>query len=279
MSTAGAIGSVLLQISDPHFGTEQAPVAEALVTLVARERPRVLVLSGDITQRARPAQFAAAARFVEQLGVPDVLVLPGNHDISLFNPFARLLCPRARYQREFGPQIEPELDSAALLVICVDTTRRYRHVDGEISAHQVERVARRLEHASAAQIRIVVTHQPLDVPRAEDEHDLVHGREAAVRAWTQAGADIVMGGHIHLPYVLPLSRRYPGMTREAWCVQAGTALSSRVRPGAPNSVNLLRYGDAQASTGPRCVVERWDHSAASSAFERINTTDLLFARP
>lgn len=271
--------SLLLQMSDPHFGTEQAPVVEALSALVARERPEVLVLSGDITQRARPAQFAAAARFVEQLGVPHVLTLPGNHDISLFNPFVRLLQPYARYERAFGSSSEPELDSPELLVIGVDTTRRYRHVDGEISAQQIERVARRLEQASRAQIRIVVTHQPVDVPRTTDEHNLLHGRDAAVRAWTQAGADILMGGHIHLPYVLSLSQRYPGMTRAAWCVQAGTALSSRVRPGAPNSVNLLRSGDAEASAAPRCVVERWDYDVTRSAFARVNATDLLFARP
>lgn len=267
---------MLLQISDPHFGTEQAPVMDALIALVAQEQPQVMVLSGDITQRARPAQFAAAAGFVAALGVARVLAIPGNHDISLFNPLARLLWPYARFSKAFGAQLEPELDTDELLVLCVNTTRRYRHIDGEISAQQRERVARRLAQASPAQLRVVVTHQPVDVPREQDAHDLVHGRERAVRAWTQAGADIVMGGHIHLPYVLPLSHRYPGMTRQAWCVQAGTALSSRVRPGAPNSVNLLRYAEAQEPL--RCVVERWDHSAARACFEKVNATDLLFAR-
>ena len=87
--------SVLLQISDPHFGTEQAPVVDALLTLAHAQRPDLVVLSGDITQRARRAQFAAARRFVERLAPSALLAIPGNHDIPLFNPVARLLWPYA----------------------------------------------------------------------------------------------------------------------------------------------------------------------------------------
>jgi hypothetical protein len=76
--------SVLLQISDTHFGTEQPPVVEALLALAAQQRPDLVVLSGDITQRARPAQFRAAKAFVDRLGAP-VLAVPGNHDIALFD--------------------------------------------------------------------------------------------------------------------------------------------------------------------------------------------------
>jgi len=73
--------SVLLQISDPHFGTERPQVVEALVALATRERPDAVVLSGDITQRARPAQFRAAKAFVDRLGTP-LLAFPGSHDIA-----------------------------------------------------------------------------------------------------------------------------------------------------------------------------------------------------
>ena len=84
--------SVLLQISDPHFGTEQAPVVAALEALAAQQQPDLLVLSGDITQRARPAQFRAARALMERLGAP-LLAIPGNHDIHLFNLWARLRHP------------------------------------------------------------------------------------------------------------------------------------------------------------------------------------------
>ena len=93
--------SVLLQISDPHFGTEQPPVVEALAALARQQRPDLLVLSGDITQRARPAQFRAARAFMDRLGVP-VLAVPGNHDIPLFDLWTRLRRPYARHVAAFG---------------------------------------------------------------------------------------------------------------------------------------------------------------------------------
>ena len=250
--------SVLLQISDPHFGTEQPPVVDALLALAHAQQPSLVVLSGDITQRARRAQFDAARRFVERLPPASLLAIPGNHDIPLFNVAARVLRPYAGFRRVFGNDLEPVHSSASLLVIGVNTTRAWRHIDGEVSAAQIETVAARLRAATASQLRIVVSHQPLQVPSARDAHNLLHGCGPALRRWSAAGADIVMGGHIHLPYVLPLRGRVEGVERDVWCVQAGTSVSSRIRREAPNSVNLLR----QDPDRRRCTVERWDYDAS-----------------
>ncbi|MHB1360954.1 MAG: metallophosphoesterase family protein, partial [Rhodocyclaceae bacterium] len=157
--------SVLLQISDTHFGTEQPLVVEAVVALAAQHRPDVVVLSGDITQRARPAQFRAAKAFVDRLGAP-VLAVPGNHDIALFDLWARLTRPYARYTRVFGANLEPVFSSPDLLVIGVNTTRAWRHKHGEVSTAQIDRVATLLTAASPQQLRVVVVHQPAAVPQA-----------------------------------------------------------------------------------------------------------------
>lgn len=252
--------SVLLQISDPHFGTEQAPVVDALLALAHDRKPDLVVMSGDITQRARRAQFDAARRFVERLPPAPLLAIPGNHDIPLFNLAARALWPYAGFRRVFGDDPAPVHVSDSLLVIGVNTTRACRHIDGEVSAAQIETVAARLRSAQAAQLRVVVTHQPLQVPDACDAHNLLHGHEPALRRWAAAGADIVMGGHIHLPYVLAVHERYSDLERRTWCVQAGTSVSSRTRREAPNSVNLLRH-DAE---GRQCTIERWDYDGRGS---------------
>lgn len=260
--------SVLLQVSDPHFGTEQPAVVEALVALARAERPELLVLSGDITQRAQPAQFRAARAFADRLGAP-CLAVPGNHDIPLLGLWSRLRDPYARYAAAFGAELEPVHRSATLLVVGVNSTRAWRHKHGEVSASQVERVARLLEGAAAAQLRVVVVHHPVVVTRAEDEVNRLRGRHAALARWAAAGADLVLGGHIHLPYVLPL----PGLPRPLWAVQAGTAVSSRVRPGAPNSVNLLRWGGSDTAPGC-CRVEQWDHDTARQAFVPVQANEL-----
>ena len=258
--------SVLLQISDTHFGTEQLPVVEALAAFTAQQRPDVVVLSGDITQRARRAQFRVARAFVERLATP-VLAIPGNHDVPLFDVLARVTRPYGRYREAFGDELEPVHASADLLVQCLNTTRWWRHTSGEISTEQIERVAARVAGASPNQLRVIVVHQPVSVPSAGDVHNLVYRHAAAVRRWADAGADLVMGGHIHLPYVTPL----PGLPRRLWSVQAGTAVSHRVRGGKPNSVNLLRWG-RDAPRG-RCVVEQWDCPAAGPTFECAAVTE------
>ncbi len=277
--------TVLLQISDPHFGTEQAQVVDAVARLAAEQSPDVLLLSGDITQRATSAQFAAARAFVERLRIRNVVAIPGNHDIPLYNPVARLVYPYARYRRAFGNQIEPEYESENALVLAVNTTRRLRHVDGEISDAQIERVARRFERARMAQWRIVLLHQPVAVTRDQDRHNLLHGRDAAIQRWSAAGADLIVGGHIHLPFVLPLRERWPNLQRNMWAVQAGTAVSVRVRADVGNSVNVIRLGVAAArnaavvSTVRSCVVERWDFLPDSARFELVTTNTISVDLP
>ncbi len=259
--------TLLLQVSDPHFGTERAPVVEALVRFAARERPDLLVLSGDITQRATHAQFSAARAFVDRLGIATQIAIPGNHDIPLLNIAMRAFTPYARFQRAFGDELEPVLDAPHWLVVTVKTTRRRRHNEGEISATQRDRVAARLRAARREQLRVVVTHQPVAVYRERDAHDLVHGHAEAIAQWSAAGADLILGGHIHLPYVVKLDLRGDA-TQRTWAVQAGTAVSSRLRHEANNSVNLIRQRD-HASAPRRCDVERWDYAPASDSFERV----------
>ncbi len=265
--------TVLLQISDTHFGTEQPPVVEALVRFAREQAPDLVVLSGDITQRARRKQFRAARAFVDRLGVAALLAIPGNHDIPLFNVAARLFYPYANYSREFGIELEPVFESDQLLVITLNTTRFYRHTDGEVSNEQIKRVATRLEQAAPTKLRVVVTHQPVAVTRAQDETNLLHGRMEAIRHWAQAGADIILGGHIHLPYVLALHQQVAELPRRLWAIQAGTAVSSRVRHEVGNSVNLIRYS-VQAARRREAVIERWDYVKSEQNFQAVEIKNL-----
>lgn len=275
--------SVVLQVSDTHFGTEQPAVLEAVVALAAQLRPDLVVLSGDITQRARPAQFVAAKAFVDRLGAP-VLAVPGNHDIALLDLWSRLTQPYARYAAVFGNELELVHETPDLLVMGVNTTRPWRHKHGEVSAEQIERVAQRLRAADRRQLRLVVVHQPLAVIRERDRTNLLRGHQAAARAWSAAGADVVMGGHIHLPYVHALT----GLARRLWVVQAGTAVSSRTRSGVPNSVNVLRWGDDHlpppagsgvAQEASQALIERWDWTDEESGFVRTASTRVQPERP
>ena len=124
--------TAILHISDTHFGTEQEAVVAALLRFAGERHFDAVVISGDITQRARRGQFDKARAFVERLKQTRVLTIPGNHDIPLFNLPARMLAPYAGYRRVFGSDLEPEHDSNGVLIVGVNTTSPARHVDGEV---------------------------------------------------------------------------------------------------------------------------------------------------
>ena len=266
--------SVVFHVSDTHFGSASPAVAEACVALAARLTPDVLVFSGDITQRARKGEFDAARAWVERMAIPARVVVPGNHDIPLFNLAARVLAPYGGYTRVFGADLEPEHVSSDLMVLGVNTTRPSRHTAGEVSPSQVERVNRRLRAATASQLRVVVTHQPVHVIRESDVTNRLLGAEGAIRAWASAGVDLILGGHIHLPYIRPLSERFGDLARPVWCVQAGTAVSTRIRSNHANSVNVIRYtveGGAR-----RCEVQRFDFQPGTAQFGVALEQTILF---
>lgn len=269
--------SLLAHISDTHFGTEEAAVTDALRALIHERKPDAVILSGDITQRARRTQFAAARRFCDSLGVARLLTLPGNHDIPLYNLPARLLNPYGGYRAAFGDELEPLIELDDALLIGVNTTRARRHKDGEVSRRQIDRVVRLLQRARRDQLRVVVTHQPACVMRAEDEENRLRGGDAAVQAWSAAGADLVLGGHIHLPYVSDVCALVEGVARTMYCLQAGTAVSHRVRHGSPNSVNMVQWRAPAPGELRMCRVERWDYDLADGRFECTHPYDLKLA--
>lgn len=262
----------VLHLSDTHFGTELAPVVEAVLALARELAPDVVVLSGDITQRARRRQFAAASAFLSSLGQP-TLVIPGNHDIPLFNVAARIFNPYGGYKRAIGMALEPVFSNERVLAIGVNTTRPSRHKNGEVSREQIERVCTQLQQARPEQLRIVVVHQPVRAVVESDTANLLIGRDAAVPAWVDAGMDMVLGGHIHLPYVAPLPTN---SGRRAWAVQAGTAVSRRVRGAIPNSVNVIEHH----LDGGRlnCCVQRWDYDGNGRGFGPVDSTVLELSR-
>lgn len=250
---------LVAHLSDMHFGTELPEVVDDILSCLHLLRPDVIVLSGDITQRARAGEFRKAREFVDRLPPGKRLILPGNHDLPL-NPLSRMLWPLGRFRNTFGSQLEPSLDTPELLVICVNTTRGWRHKNGEVSPTQISAVADRLRQGPPEQLKVVVTHQPAAVSRELDEPDRLRRGPRAVHAWREAGADLILGGHIHLPYMLPVLAEPPGSGREpVWVVNAGTAVSRRVRFEAGNSFNLIRALHAGDLGERLCTVERWDH--------------------
>lgn len=257
--------SRLLQISDPHFGSERPEVVSALLNLAQTLAPDAIVLSGDITQRATPAQFAAAAAFCAELPPVPRLIVPGNHDIPWGVGVRRLIAPYQAFRRGLGVDLEGELQLPDCLLIGINSSRWWRRIEGVYGSAQVSRAAQRMRAACPDQLRIVVGHHPLAVPTPAEAQHVAWGSRRALAAFAAAGADLLLSGHIHLPavFLCPIDP----FAAQLWCVQAGTAVSRRTRAGLPNSVNLIDY---TAGLAPRQVtVERWDFALAGAQFQRV----------
>lgn len=145
-----------------------------------------------------------------------------------------------------------------------------------MSSAQIDRVARRLRAARPEQLRMVMQHHPVRAREESDLSNLLIGYEKAVPTWVDAGLDILLGGHIHLPYVWPLHGHAGEAGRRAWTAQAGTSLSSRVRDGIPNSVNLIVHSYELGQH--HCCVERWDYCARQDMFMTVHSHTLALSR-
>src|SRR4051812_2596140 len=125
----------IAHISDLHFGRLDRSVAEGLVADLAERKPSLLVVSGDFTQRAREGQFRAAAEYLKRLPQPQ-LVVPGNHDVPLYDVVARFFSPLAGYRRIISSDLRPLYRDEEMLVLGVNTARSFTHKSGWISEEQ-----------------------------------------------------------------------------------------------------------------------------------------------
>lgn len=252
-------------ISDTHFGTEDPPVLSALRADLLAQAPDLVVMTGDITQRARSSQFLAARMFLDSLAPIPILALPGNHDLPLFDVFTRFTDPYRRYLRYICPTLSPMWQAGPVGVVGVNSTRVLRHKHGELSVDLVEQVAARLAALPHA-FKVVALHHPLRTVEPSDRRNHVRGADAAVVAWIGAGADLFLGGHIHLPYCIGVSAG----DRGAVLLQAGTAVSTRRRGGLPNSYNVVRLRTGQHR---HMSIERRDHDFSSARFRTATMYD------
>ncbi len=221
----------IVHLSDPHFGADDPRLLRPLLDAVAALAPDLVVLSGDLTQRARPAQFAAAARFITDCPAP-VLAIAGNHDVPLYDLRLRFGDPWRRWRQGVGRVLEPVFRNDALVVAALHTANPLAWKNGRITPAQVQQVARCFQGAGSRR-RVVVMHHPLQGP--PDEPPALAGAQHALAGLVAAGAEVVLSGHLHATYVTPLHGAETILS-----VQAGTCLSHRVR-GDGNAFNSLRF--------------------------------------
>ena len=249
----------LVHLSDLHFGRVDQSLIAPLTALIARTAPDVLVVSGDLTQRARSSEFIAARTFLDTLSPPRILV-PGNHDISLHNLLDRFARPLAKYTRYITSDLQPFYEDTEIAIAGINTARSLTVKDGKISRTQIAQLQERFRAVADDVVKVVVSHHPFDLPGNYASSKLVGHANAAVNALAGSGVDLLLAGHLHASHAGTTASRYPINGYAALTVQAGTATSTRGR-GEANSFNIIRIARQQIT------IDRITWNVANASFE------------
>jgi 3',5'-cyclic AMP phosphodiesterase CpdA len=221
----------LLHCSDIHFGPPHlSRVAEGLLELVDSLRPHLVVISGDLTQRARPEQFRQARRFVDRLPVPS-LVVPGNHDVPMYRVWERVFAPFAAYRAHFSPELEPVYRDQEMLAIGINTAFSWTITGGRITSRRLREVGDLLAAAPRRLLKVVVAHHHLISPPSFGRQRVPANARRAIELFSAAGVDLVLSGHQHQTYVGNSEEFYPRGRPPVLILHSGTTTSSRGRAG------------------------------------------------
>jgi 3',5'-cyclic AMP phosphodiesterase CpdA len=249
----------VMHISDLHFGRVDPAVVTALREIGQRLSPHLIAVSGDLTQRARKREFVAAREFLDSLAAPKIVV-PGNHDVPLYNVVARFLTPLKRFRQYVAYEVEPAFVDNEIAVAGINTARSLAFKGGRINRDQVKRVLEIFCRVPDERIRILVTHHPFDLPDANDGNERVGRAKMAMASLRECMPDLLLAGHVHQHGIGTTAESYDLGGCSAIVVQAGTATSTR-RRGATNSFNLIRIDRSDIA------IERFDWSLSRKTFE------------
>ncbi|WP_448187512.1 metallophosphoesterase family protein [Azospirillum sp. sgz301742] len=255
----------LAHISDLHFGRIDPDVVEGLLADLIVHKPDLVVISGDLVQRAKARYFAEARAFLERLPFPYVVV-PGNHDIPVYNVLHRFFDPYRNYKRYISRDFSPLHVDSEIAVLGLNTARSvildFSH--GRINKAQIQRVCEVFKELPDSVFKVLFTHHPFLPPPDAPETRLVDRHKLALPALEDAGVDLLLAGHLHKAYSGELATFHTQVARSILVAQASTATSTRTRDEA-NAYNLITIDASTLSL----EVRAWDragfiHAAAST---------------
>jgi len=241
-----ADSTLLFHLSDIHFGLEHNRALDWVAAEVAARRPAAVIITGDLTMRARTREFAAARDWIMALSAP-VTVEVGNHDLPYFNLIERFFDP---YRRFHGMEsvVEKELDLPGLAVVPLKTTVRMQpRLDwskGWVSSAALDRCLAAIDALPAGQRALVSVHHPL-VEVGTKGTALTRGGTRALAELARRNVLAVLSGHVHDPFDL-IQQTANGPVR---MIGAGT-LSQRIR-STPQSFNELRFAGGELTVEAR----------------------------
>lgn len=254
----------IVHLSDLHFGAHDETIVAAVLGEVDAAAPDLVIISGDFTQRAKTEQYQEACRFLEKLrdAGHDMLAVPGNHDVPLYDVLRRFLSPLGRYKKYIDDTLCPWHRLDGVSVLGLNTARSLTIKDGRINSEQRDFVCRHFEEAPEGDLKVLVTHHPLFALPVSDEGILgrpIGRQELALDVVNELGIDLLLAGHNHRASTHQ-ARDLVTRAGGALVVQAGTATSVRLRE-EEQSFNILEVAPGTVTLG----LKRWTGRVFESA--------------
>lgn len=235
----------LFHVSDVHFGPPHLPeVSEGVLAFAAEREPDVVVISGDLTQRARPEQFQQARAWVDRFTVPTITV-PGNHDVPLYRVWERVFDPFGCYRRHFSEELEPVYRDERMILVGINTAHGWTLKEGRIPLGRLLAVAERIEQVPESVLKVIVAHHHMIPPPNFGTQTVLANAWEAIDLFSSVGVDLVLSGHQHQAYIGSSEEFYPKGRPPVVICHSGTTTSNRGRMGERerNSCNWIEFDD------------------------------------
>lgn len=229
----------IAHLSDLHFGRVREEIVEGLLADVAAQRADLVIVSGDLTQRAFRSQFRAARDFLRRLPAP-WLAVPGNHDVPTIDVLARYTRPLTRFRRYITDDEYPSWADDEIAAVGINTARSWvwDWSQGRVGWRQMDHIRERFRGLPDHVFRIVFAHHPFLPPPGAPATRLVGRAMPAAAALEAAGVDLLLAGHLHRAYTGDIASHHAHVERSILVAQASTATSTRIRE-EPQAWNLI----------------------------------------
>lgn len=261
----------VLHVSDLHFGKPSVPEQIAAIERrIQRTKYDVVAVSGDISQRARPAELDRGRAFLRDAAKrARTIVVPGNHDVKWWRDplgLGRREAPFAAYRAYISDDLEPVLHVPGATFVGLNSAHgvqahtvtwnlRDIGVIGDLRRSQIERARATFEASPKGDARVIVMHHNPMRGVLSRRHGLAHTRRA-LGAFAELHVDLVLCGHDHQEAV-----HYVEHTKRGTVISTAGTVSNRSRGKRPSSINEITIAPAEITVHTRL----W--SPADSSFE------------